>query len=75
MNILEVGLIKGREEGKAEGEILKLLSQIRKKINKGCSPSDIADALEESEEFIHRILDLMQKYPEWTDEQLADFLK
>lgn len=79
MNILEVGLTKGREEGraegKAEGEILKLLSQIRKKINKGCSPSDIADALEESEEFIHRILDLIHKYPEWTDEQLADFLK
>ena len=41
MNILEVGIARGREEGKiegkAEGELLKLISQIRKKQKKGCT--------------------------------------
>jgi len=75
MNILEVGIARGREEGKAEGELLKLLSQIHKKQKRGCSASEIADALEENEEYIAKILTLMEQYPDGTEEEWLDKLK
>lgn len=71
MNILEVGIEKGR----SEGEILKLLSQIRKKNQKGCSSAVIADALEEPEDYILSVLNLLHSHPDWTDEQLMNQLK
>jgi len=87
MNILEVGIARGREEGKiegraegkaegkAEGELLKLLSQIRKKQKRGCSALEIADALEENEEYIAKILTLMEQNPDETEEEWLEKLK
>lgn len=68
MNILEVGITKGR----LEGETLKLLEMVRKKYQKGHSAAKIAEALEEPEETILPLLNLIKEHPDWTDEQLLD---
>ena len=50
---------KAREEGLAEGKSVLLMEQIQKKLKKGYTPIQIADALEEElsviEEMITRI--------------------
>ncbi len=43
-------------EGKAEGEISKLVAQIKIKLSKGQSVGQIADALEESVETIEELI-------------------
>jgi len=75
MNILEVGIARGREEGKAEGELLKLLSLIQKKQRKGCSVREIADALEESEAYIEKILSLLGNGTAGREEELLKKIK
>lgn len=74
MNLLEFGIERGKEigmsKGKADGELLKLLSITRKKLNKGCQVHEIADALEESEETILPIAELIKQYPDASDEEL-----
>ncbi len=47
-----------KEEGRLEG----LIMQIRKKIKKGYSVSEIADMLEEEPEVVQRIYDVIEKY-------------
>ena len=44
---LEEGLKRGREEGVEKGGMLKLIQQITKKLERGKTPGDIADELEE----------------------------
>lgn len=60
MGILEIGLQRGTElgieQGIQQGENLKLRSIVQKKHDKGCSVSEIADALEEPEEVIAQIV-------------------
>ena len=57
----EEGLAEGRSEGlalgRAEGEQNKLRQQIEKKLARGKSVSEIAEALEESEETVRRIIE------------------
>lgn len=62
MNILEVGINKGLEQGIAQGENRKLVTQVCKKLKKGLGVSEIADVLEETEETIQRICDVAEKY-------------
>ena len=57
MNILEIGIEKGMQQG-AEKKMLEL---VEKKLKKGPTISQIADALEESEEKIQEIADSIQK--------------
>ena len=57
MNILEIGIEKGMQQG-AEKKMLEL---VEKKLKKGQTISQIADALEESEEKIQEIADSIQK--------------
>ena len=57
MNILEIGIEKGKEEGLE----LKLTEQVGKKIQKGYSIIEIADMLEESEETIKKIVEKLKK--------------
>lgn len=66
MNFMEICVEKGEQ--------LKLISQIRKKYDKGCSSASIADALEEPEEHILRILELLKGHPDWTDMQILSQL-
>lgn len=71
MNILEVGI----EHGKAEGELLKLLSLIRKKQERGCTVKEIADALEEKEAYIVQIVSLMAEKKNCSEEELLKQIK
>ena len=57
MNILEIGIEKGMQQG-AEKKMLEL---VEKKLKKGQTISQIADALEESEEKIQEFADSIQK--------------
>ena len=56
MNILEIGIEKGMQQG-AEKKMLEL---VEKKLKKGQTISQIADALEETEETIRRLIDGMR---------------
>ncbi len=56
MNILEIGI----EHGIEKGEYKKLCNQVEKKLNKGCSVTEIADMLEESEDVIAQIIKEIQ---------------
>ncbi len=53
---LEDLLKEERQEGRAEGEIFKLVEQIKKKWEKQQSIEQIAEALEESVETIERLM-------------------
>ena len=69
MNILEIGIEKGIEQGLQQGlqqgvqqgAEKKLLEQVEKKLKKGQTIVQIADALEESEAKIREVVDLLQK--------------
>ena len=56
---LEEGLAKGLEKGLKEGEKLQLQNLIRKKLQKGQTVEQIADALEETPERIQQLIDEM----------------
>lgn len=62
------------EEGREEGDMRRLISQVRKKSEKGISSEAAADMLEESSEMIERIMDLIQNYPTMDDKQIYDEL-
>ena len=49
------------KDGLAEGERIKLKEQIRKKLAKGKSVSEIADILEEEEKTIQELIDELKK--------------
>ena len=51
----------GRIEGERAGEKNKLKEQIRKKLEKGKSVSEIADILEEEETTIQELIDELKK--------------
>ena len=53
MNILEIGIEHGAQQ--------KLREQVKKKLKKGCSITDIAEMLEENEDTIRKILEDLQK--------------
>lgn len=63
-----------REEGREEGMIQKLVSQVRKKSSKNIPVLEIADMLEEDETVIRQIYDLLQEHPDWDDKQICDEL-
>ena len=61
MNILEIGIEKGKEIGIECGLQQKLIELVEKKMKKGCTIAEIADLLEESEETIQNIVQELQK--------------
>ena len=54
------GLLEGRAEGRTEGARNKLKDLIKKKLEKGKSIEEIADALEETEAVIQELIKEMQ---------------
>ena len=61
----------GRESGLAEGRDALLIEQICKKLRKGQSVAQIAEALEEDEARIQSICNVAEKYaPEYDEEQV-----
>lgn len=68
------GRREGREEGRQQGEVLKLITMIKKKIEKGDSVAKIADDLLEDTDVIEKIYDIVKKNPKKTREEIWDFL-
>lgn len=67
--------LKEREEvGLERGALLKLFSLTRKKIQKGLLVKEIAEILEEPEQLIRAIVQVMNKYPDGTDEDICGYL-
>ena len=65
-----------RQDGKAEGETLKLIKQICKKVEKGKRLEEIADDLEEEIETVLPIYELaMESAPEYDCEKIYGKLR
>lgn len=64
-----------REEAKEEGETLKLISLVCKKLQKDCSVTEIADMLEEDESVIQKICDAAKQFaPEYDVKKIYEKL-
>ena len=61
-------LLEIREEGRNEGEWLKLISQVQRKMRKGKPLISIAEELEEEGQVIGPIYVLVKAHPEFTRE-------
>lgn len=61
-----------REIAREEGEILKLISQVRKKRKKSMSADEIAEILEEELPVIDGICRIIDAHPEWEDTQVYE---
>ena len=68
----EEGRAEGREEGRTEGERLKLISLIQKKILRGKSLEETADALEEEPGSISELYDLISRNQGKTEQEIFD---
>ena len=65
------GLEEGRAEGHSEGDTGRLVNQICKKLKKGMSVAQIAEAVEEDEARVQEIVDVAQKYaPDYDVEKI-----
>ena len=63
------GLAEGRAEGLTKGEVLKLISQVGRKIRQGRTPEQIAEDLAEELAEIQRIYDAAVKYEDNYDRE------
>ena len=64
-------LVECKEKGMEQGAMLKLISQIRKKQQKGIPSAEIAELLEEDVELVHKIYQIIQEHAEYTDEEVC----
>ncbi|MDO4321339.1 MAG: hypothetical protein Q4C61_02325 [Lachnospiraceae bacterium] len=69
---LQKGMQKGLQKGLQQGSVLMLISQIRKKLGKGFSVQEIADALEEEVPRIREICEVIDRYPKAEDTEIYD---
>ena len=67
---IEQGIEQGIERGITQGENLKLIMQVQKKIKKGDSITKIADDLVEDEIVISPIYKMVKEYPEDTEKDI-----
>lgn len=68
------GRLEGRREGQLEGELRKLVSQIRKKMLRGCQEEQIADLLEEDIQTVENISRMISTHPEEDDQGICQLL-
>ena len=69
----KIGLERGEKMGLEKGEEKKLLSLVIAKIKKGKNVSEIADALEEDEQTIGRLVQIVGRYaPEYDPEKILE---
>ncbi len=65
----------GKEEGRGEGQTLKLINLVCKKLVRNLTVSEIADILEEDENTIKEIADVAIKYaPDYNAEEILSKL-
>lgn len=68
-----IGLECGEKIGLERGEEKKLLSLVIAKVNKGMGVPEIADALEEDEQTISRLVQIVNRYaPEYDPEKILE---
>lgn len=67
---LKRGLEKGKIEGKIEGKTLNIISQVRKKVQKGYTVEETADALEEDTAVILPFFRAIENDPAATDNMI-----
>lgn len=65
---------EGMEEGRQQGEALKLITMVKKKIEKGDSVTKIADDLLEDIDVIEKIYHAIKDNPEKSREEICEFL-
>lgn len=65
---------EGRTQGMEEGMDILLLKQIRKKLAKGFTATEIADMLEESEDKIRHMAETIEAHPEMDEKELLEVL-
>ena len=70
----EIGEERGRREGQLEGELRKLVSQIRKKQLRGYQKEQIADLLEEDIQTVEKIIRMISAHPEEDDQGICQLL-
>ena len=70
----EIGEERGRREGQLEGELRKLVSQIRKKQLRGYQKEQIADLLEEDIQTVEKIIRMISAHPEKDDQGICQLL-
>lgn len=68
--VREEGQMVGRNEGRSEGEALKLITQIQKKCQKGKSLEETAEDLEEKPGEIEGIYHIVSENPDIDTEEL-----
>lgn len=68
----ELHLRNERKIALEEGEMLKLISQVRKKMQKSLSPEQIADIFEEDETLIGAFCEIIGRHPAWEDAQVYE---
>ena len=77
MNILEIGIEKGRQDGlkigRAEGEAIKLVSMIRRKLEKGLSVTAISEALELEDAYVQKVINLITEDSSKSDLEIARY--
>ena len=65
---------RGRREGREEGEVLKLITMVKKKIANGDSVVKIADDLLEDADVIEKIYNAVKDNPEKSREEICEIL-
>lgn len=69
----KIGLERGEKIGLERGEEKKLLSLVIAKVKKGMGVTEIADALEEDEQIISRLVQIVNRYaPEYNPEKILE---
>lgn len=68
-------LREATEKGRAAGENIKLIGQVRKKASKNISAQDCAEMLEEETSLIEKIYDIMKQHPDWDDARVYEAIK
>lgn len=69
------GIKEGEKKGEKKGEYVKLISLVRKKKQKGMDAGAIADAVEERQEEVERILKELSCSPDLSDEALYEKIR
>ena len=64
------GVRQGIERGITRGELLKMISQLRKKCNKGKNAAEAANDLEEEISVIQPLYNLIIQYAQDNDEEI-----
>ena len=70
---IEVHSQEAEARGEAKGRTEGLVQLVLKKLKKSCTVAQIAEALEETEDKISRIVEIAQKYaPEYDERKILD---